>query len=598
MTQLCRRILEHRRLPLFAAAIAALLASSCLDNGFLLDDYFHRAIMLGSDRLGDSLGGPQDMFRFLPGDPEQACEAMDTGFLPWWTYPGVKAEFFQFLAVQTHVLDYALWPDSPRWMHFHSLVWLAVLTFVVGLFYRRVLGPTWVAGLATLLFAVEDAHAVPAGWICNRNVLLAATFGVSCVLAHDRWARGRKPAWYVLALVFWTASLCSKEAGIATSAFVFAYVVWLQEDFWWRKFLWLVPYGVVLVIWRIVRDGLGYGVHGIGLYIDPLGDPSRFAAAMVDRAPALLSGQWAFPPADVFAFLPPSIGVPVWWSTMILLAVLAALFWPLLRTDRVARSFTCAMLLAVIPICAVFPSNRLLAFTGIAAFGLMARFVEFAFSGEKSGRFGAAYGRVAKFAAGALLVLHLALAPVGLWYGAGNPFGPPEVMGAFDLRTELPNEVVEQDLIVVNPPSPLHVSYYLITAELDGRPVPRRLRCLATGVTPMTVHREDERTIVIRPRAGFMAMFFSRLVRNERHPMGVGESVELTGLRVEVLEISAGGEPTAARFEFDVPLEHSSLRWLRWREGQFEPFAPPPLGEETTLVPPPPRRMLTGDYRP
>ena len=596
--KLCRKLLEHRWLPFFAAIMAATLASSCLENGFLLDDYFHRAIMLGSDRLGDSLGGPQEMFRFLPGDPEQTHEAMDTGFLPWWTYPGIKAEFLQFLTVQTHVLDYALWPDSPRLMHFHSLVWLAVLTFMVGLFYRRILGPTWVAGLATLLFAVEDAHALPAGWICNRNTLLAATFGMSCVLAHDSWARSRKPSWYLLALVLWTASLCSKEAGIATSAFVFAYVVWLQEDSWRGKFLSLVPYGVVLVVWRIIRDSLGYGVHGIGLYIDPLGDPSRFAAAMVDRAPALLAGQWAFPPADVFALLPPSVSAPIWWWNVILIALLAILFRPLLRTDRVARFFTCAMLLAIIPICAAFPSNRLLTFTGIAALGLTAQFVEFAFSGDKSGRFGTAYGRVARLSAGGLLVLHVALAPVLLWYQAGNPFGPPELMESFDLRMELPQEVVDQNLIVVNPPSPMHVSYYLITGELDRLPVPRGLRCLATGVTPMTVHREDERTIVIRPRDGFMAMFLSRLLRNERHPMHVGACVELTGLSVEVLEISAGGEPTAARFEFDVPLEDVSLRWIRWREGQFEPFAPPPVGEETTLVPPPGRRMMSGDYRP
>ena len=596
--RLCRRILEHRWLPFFAAVIAAVLASSCLENGFLLDDYFHRAIMLGSDRLGDSLGGPQEMFRFLPGDLEHTHEAMDSGFLPWWTYPRIKAEFLQFLTVQTHVLDYALWPDSPRLMHFHSLVWLAALTFVVGLFYRRILGPTWVAGLATLLFAVEDAHALPAGWICNRNVLLAATFGMSCVLAHDRWARLRNSAWYLAALVLWTASLCSKEAGIATSAFVFAYVVWLQEDSRRCKFLSLVPYGVVLVVWRIIRDSLGYGVHGIGLYIDPIGDPWRFASAMVDRAPPLLAGQWAIPAADLFVLLPPALSTPIWWWTVVVIAFLAGLFWPLLRTDRVARAFACAMLLAVIPICAAFPSNRLLTFTGIAALGLTAQFVEFAFSSEKSGRFGKAYGRVAKFSAGGLLVFHLGLAPLGLWYSAGHPFGPPALMESFNLRMALPDEVVNQDLIVVNPPSPMHVSYYLITGELDGLPVPRRLRCLATGVTTMTVHREDERTIVIRPRAGFMAMILSRLMRSEQYPMSVGERVELTGLRIEVLEISADGEPTAARFEFDVPLEDSSLRWLRWREGQFEPFALPPVGEETTLVPPPAGRMLRGDYRP
>ncbi len=596
--RLCGEVLEHRSLPILAALLAILLTSSSLQNGFILDDYFHRAIMLGSDVMGDTIGGPQEMFRFLRGDPAKNHEMMEIGFLPWWAYLGIKGEFFQFLTVQTHVLDYALWPDSPSLMHLHNLVWLGVLTLTVGLVYRRVLGPTWVAGLATLLFAVEDAHAVPAGWICNRNVLVAATFGMACVLAHDSWARGRRPAWYVLALVCWAASLCSKEAGIATSAFVFAYVVFLQEDTWWRKFVWLVPYGVVLVVWRTVRDSLGYGVDGIGLYIDPIGDPSRFATAMVDRGPALLTGQWAFPPADLFGFLPASIEAEVWWATSILLAFLALLFWPLLQTDRKARFFACAMLLAVIPICATFASNRLLTFTGIAAFGLMARFVEFAFGGEISGPGSVFYGRVAKPVVGFLLVLHLGLAPLALWYTAGNPFGQPKVMGAFYLPTDLPEDVAEQDLIVVNPPSPFHASYSLIMAELDGRPLPRRLRCLATGVTEMSVYREDEQTLVIRPQNGFMAMFFSRLVRGEGHPMRVGERVELTGLKIEVLEVADDGDPTAARFVFDVPLEDGSLRWLRWREGRFEPFLPPQVGVVKILVPPPGKRMLTGDYRP
>jgi hypothetical protein len=593
-----RAILEHRWVPILAAILAVVLTSPSLDNGFMLDDYFHRAVMLGSERFGDFLGGPQEMFRFFRGDPQRTHAAIDVGFLPWWTYCGVKAEFLQFLTVQTHVLDYALWPDSPWLMHLHSLLWLAALVLLVGLLYRRILGPGWVAGLAVLLFAVEDAHASPAGWICNRNVLLAATFGVACLFAHDRWARDRRWRWYVFALALWTASLLSKEAGIATSALVFAYVVWMQKDSWRGKLVSLVPYGVVLVLWRTVRDGLGYGVHGIGMYVDPLDEPSRFAAAMAQRAPALLAGQWAVPPSDAFIVLPPRISAPLWWWAVIVIVLLGALLWPLLRADRVARFFATAMLLAVVPICAAFPMDRLLTFVGIGAFGLLARFVQFAFSREQSGRLGAAYGAVAKFAAGALLGLHLGLAPIALTYRAAHPFGPPKMVEALHLRTDLPEEAKNQDLIVVNPPSPFHVSYYLITAELEGQVLPRHLRCLATGVTPMTVRREDAHTIVIRPWGGFMPMVLSRLVRNERHPMRVGEVVELTGMRVEVIETMSDGQPTAARFVFDVPLEDGSLRWLRWREGQFEEFHPPPVGEETTLTPPPLRRFVTGDYRP
>src|SRR5271168_4159769 len=78
---------------------------------------------------------------------------MDLGLFPWWTDPGLKAEFLQALTVLTHRLDYALWPDSPALMHAHSLFWLGTAVFAVACFYRRMLGSTWVAGVAALLFA-------------------------------------------------------------------------------------------------------------------------------------------------------------------------------------------------------------------------------------------------------------------------------------------------------------------------------------------------------------------------------------------------------------------------------------------------------------
>ena len=61
-----------------------------------------------------------------------------------------------------------------------------------------------------------------------------------------------------------------------------------------------------------------------------------------------------------------------------------------------ARFFGCAMLLAVIPICATFSMDRLLMFVGIGAFGLLARFTQFAFSAERLARSGTPYRIVAK----------------------------------------------------------------------------------------------------------------------------------------------------------------------------------------------------------
>ena len=186
----------------------------------MIDDYFHRAVLLERSRFRDLLGPPPEMFRFFRGDPERTGRLIDLGLFPWWTYPGLKAEFLQALTVLTHRLDYALWPDSPALMHAHSLFWLGLAVAATAGFYRRMLGATWVAGVAALLFAVDDARGATVGFIANRNVLVAATFGVSALIAHDRGRRdgSRLAAWLAPLLLLAHCSRRRRGSGPAPTS--------------------------------------------------------------------------------------------------------------------------------------------------------------------------------------------------------------------------------------------------------------------------------------------------------------------------------------------------------------------------------------------
>ncbi len=66
----------------------------------------------------------------------------------------------------THWIDYQLWPDSPLLMHAHSLIWLGLAAATAAFLYRR-FEPSATAGLAVLLFAIDDAHIMPAMWLAN-----------------------------------------------------------------------------------------------------------------------------------------------------------------------------------------------------------------------------------------------------------------------------------------------------------------------------------------------------------------------------------------------------------------------------------------------
>ena len=577
------RQLASRWMTPIVVAIALVLTIPTIFNGLAFDDYYHRAVLNGSARFSEQLRGPQAMFRFLPGDPEHARACMDTGLLPWWTNPNIKAEFFQLVPTQTHILDYWLWPDWPELMHVHSLLWFALLVCLAAHFYRRILGPTWMAGVAALLFAVEDAHALPVGWICNRNILIAASFGIGCLIAHNAWRReGRR--WALgCALLLWILSLCSKEAGIATSAYLFAWALWLDESTLWRRFWTLVPYGIVLVVWRIVRDTLGYGVANLGFYVDPIDHPDDFAVALFERCPVLLFGQWVGL-SELSVIIDRLAGSPFWWLTVGCVSAVGLLCWPVLTRDRIARFFATGMLLAVIPVSATFPMDRLLMFVGLGAFGLLVRFLNAIFFSDVQVSRRPVWRLVSVPVALLLMLLHLALAPILLAVRAIAPFGPREVVDGLYLDVPFDESIEEQDLIVVNyPPMSLGLFHSLLNYEHNGMPVPKALRTLAPGMDSVTVRRTDTRTIEVESRFGYLALL-DRLFRSEQHPLQLGETVAIARMTATVVSVREDGRPQTVAFRFDAPLEDSSLRWLCFQTGEYIPWHPPPVGEEVKLT--------------
>ncbi len=561
---------------LVAVAIGLLLTFRSVYNGLYADDYFHRAVLSGSKRFGELLPGPQSMFRFADGDPGHTRAWMDIGWLPWWIDPNIKAEFFQLIPTQTHILDYWLWPDQPELMHVHSLVWLALLIFLAAKFYRRILGPTWMAGVAALLFAIEDGHALPAGWICNRNSMVAASFGIGCLIAHDVWRREGKRWAFWLALALWGASLCSKEEGIATSAYLFAYALWMDGSTVWKRFLTLVPYGLLLIVWRVVRDALGFGVAHIGFYVDPFTDAGQFWTALFERYPVLLFGQWAG-----LSELWVLFGSTFWRIAVGYVCILGLVFWPLLRRDRTARFFATGMLLAVIPVCATFPMDRLLMFTGLGAFGLMVRFWNAVFAADGL-RPGFVHWRVVAVPVALLLVLlHVVAAPLLLTVRVSAPWGRRELTNAMFPSVRFDRTIEQQDLVVVNPPIAWLVGYCQFNYEHEGIPAPRAVRALAPGMGGLTVRRTSDRTIEVIPHNGYVN-FPDSLLRNEKYPLKIGEQVYLARMTATVLTIE-DERPKNVGFSFETPLEDESLRWVQFQAGEYVPWTPPAVGEEVTL---------------
>ena len=141
----------------------------------------------------------------------------------------------------------------------------------------------------------------------------------------------------------------------------------------------------------------------------------------------------------------------LWFGAMTFLGLFALLLTPLLRRDRVARFWALGTLLTILPICATFPSDRLLVFTSIGAMGLIGQFLV-AVLGSARQHFGPRPWRLGAVVLASLFILaHAVIGPVALVPRAAYPMAPKEftqqmLLGPLDAAVET------QDLIVVNPP--------------------------------------------------------------------------------------------------------------------------------------------------
>ncbi len=569
-------LLVHRWLGAWLAVLAAVLVAPALGAGFQLDDHFHRFRLLG-------FGDPAiRLFEFFDGDPAHNATRMEAGVLPWWAAPGLRHSSFRYLSVVTMQVDYLLWPNRPELMHLHSLVWLGAAVAAAALVYRRTLGAGTVAGIAALLYAVDDAHALPATYLANRNALIAVCFGclsLACFerARRERWRLGPAASAGLLAL-----ALASSEMGVATAAYLLAFALCLDTGPLRPRLLALAPNAAVLAVWAALYRLGGFGAAGSGFYRDPLADPAGFALTLADHALMLVMGQWTPVPSDLALVATPGSAAAT-HLRLFALAVAAgvvALLVPLLRRDPVARFFALGASLSLVPVAAVGPQNRLLGFVGLGSMGLLAQLVSALFAAKA----GLLTRLAARVLAVALLAVHLALAPaLGL---ASIAFQARAASALQKAVASVPSDpsIAGQDLVLVNPPDYVYLAQTIpVIRRVEGAPSPRVLRALVAGGSALAITRVDARSLRVELDAGLFPTEFSRYFRSPELRFSVGERVELTDFGVEILSLDAAGDPNALLFRFAVPLEDGSLRWLYWSDGAYAPFRVPAPGETARL---------------
>jgi hypothetical protein len=584
------RALASRRVSVFVAIAAFVLALPTLSSGFVLDDYYLRLCRDPTRAAPEDLRAPWDMFHFQLGGPAFVRHEQEIGVAPWWTAPDFRLAFLRPLSSLTHAFDFAFFPDRAPVMHLENALLYAALSFIVARLFRTVVGATWSAGLAALMYAASDKNAIPLVWISNRNALLAGVFGFGAVLAHVRGreadrntpTNGAGRAINVASVVLVILALASGEAALAPLAYIPAYALTLDDAPSRARVRSLLPIALVVAGWLALYHALGYGTHGGDFYVDPVDRPLAFAGALATHAPTLLLGQFALPPADLGILLPRPMMLRFAAIAAAICGAGGVLFARVLRRDRVARFFVVGLFFALVPVCATAPNDRLLLGASFGAFGLIALF--FAKVGETAG--------VLRWVAGAgalfLFLRHVVLAPPLLPVRAvasARAFQRPAELAAATMPAD--PGVKDATLVVLNAPYVLVPSYALAVLVETGRGVPpRRLRTLGIDVRgTMTVERPSDREIVLSYEEPFPQESFSRVYRSSANPFSVGDETQLAPVTVRIEAVDPAGGATRISFRFETALEDSSLRWVVWDGNGFVPYRPPPVGAREVRAP-------------
>jgi hypothetical protein len=605
---LLRSLLSGRHAGAFACFAGIALTLPSLWVGFAQDDYFFLSIFKGSPGL-EGLEQPiWNTFSFSDGDPERNRLRMKYGIMPWWAVDGWKVDLWRPLASLTHWVDFKLFGERPFPMHLHNLLLYGGLCLVTATLYRRIIHTGFVAGLAALIFAVDSGHGIAAGWLSNRNSLLGGLFCVGSLWAHHRWRSGASKVlplgdwmpYLPISLVLLTVGLFSSEAAVAVGGYFFAYALFLDPlsqrnastagsegpvfdlPGFSRAFALLIPYLAAVLIWRGIYSGLGHGVHGSWMYVDPAGEFPVFARHLTSYFPVMTLGLFAAPDSTLWNMLPYPLQTPYVLLILPILGLLAWAVWPFLRTNSMAKFWTTGSLLAVVPACATMPSDRNLLIASIGASALIAMILNTIIESRSPPGPCAPALRMPKVLFYGAIVLHLAISPIALLFTS-------YVIGFMDRSSKhisASTPATEQRIVVINSPMDLlaaSIPLFVRSGLEDALPL--RWLWLSAGTGEISVTRVDDNSLSIELSETFLSPPFSKIFRRpETHPLAPGYSVSVDSTTVTVEKVSPEGRPKVIVVDFRGPVDGENYCFLTWRDHSYVPFELPAVGA-TVAVP-------------
>lgn len=554
-----------------ALLLGGLLALPFLGAGLFADDYYHQLLL----EQGPGAPGSQwGLFTFATGDWAYLEPHIRSGPFPWWALEELRFIFVRPLSVALHIADKELFGRAFALHHLHSIGWYLALIAVVAALFRRALGATAaLAALATLLFAIDDAHSLVAGWIANRNALVATCFALLGLLAHVRWREdGWRPG-LPLSLLGCALGLLGGESALGAIAYFLAYELVAAPGGWKARARALTPLALLGVAYIALYRWRGAGSYGSGIYMDPVREPLVYLAGAPAKALALVGAQFLGATSDLWLAMPkvrPALVV----TGVVALGLVVPLWRRLVprlseHEQRGLRWLTLGGVLSVIPILATFPLNRLLLMPSIGGSAVVAMTLLLGWRATDTlSRVGA---RLFFFTAVVMGVTSWPINFLAVRHVATNLRDTAE-------PTALPDAPLAGRVYVFVAPDPMSAMYTPQVRGWLGKP-PRAWLTFSFARYPHRLTRVDARTFELEVVGGrLMETVFEELMRDARFPLPVGFKRQLDGVSVEVVGLDAG-LPNRLRLVFDEDPEQGDHTFVQWRDAQLAPLTLPRVGE-------------------
>lgn len=573
--------------PWVPVLLAGLIVLPSLSVGWFLDDLMHAAAARGALPFGPE---GLDLFSFAGGSQQRHHYLIGHG-LPWWTAPELSLRFWRPLSSAILLVLHRSFGDAPWVAHCVGIGLYVATVAAVWCLLRRALGER-LGGLAALIFALDDGHALPAVWPANHNALVSAASALWGLVAWLRWREDHwKPGAY-LAWAGWAVGLCGGETALGALALPVAYELLGGPDRNSkpaRRFLAIGGLGALVAAWAVVYKLGGYGSHHSGAYIDPVREPAAFWAAAAIRLPALVGAALLRIPVEI------GVAAPVTAVPFALVGgvVGGAFAWVLTGASRSlpepSRRHLAWLLLggsaAALPACATFAAARLLTIPSIAVAAALA--VVAAATLQSVGRAldlaGQSTPAWQRRLAGATLIAHLVVAPLG-FMAAQAALG----LGAarFDALTASPALDAAVGRIAILPLVPDLTAAWVPVARLArGQRAPAEWVPLCAATTDVRLVAQDAHTLqvwtVSSPMIGTEA---EQLVRTPHLRFAPGQRVALDVGEVEVLRVDGAGRPLGLALHTFAPLSDPRHAWLRVDGPLLLPLVLPEPGRELLLV--------------